>query len=130
MSSNKIVKSFRAMNTQTVAASGTGTSLTVDLNDLECTGSISVQYIITGDGTCTIEWQQTSIGNSPKNATNFVKPSSGYTLATGLTDTSGTGSNGEDVLSLPTSPGNFLQLVVTETGTSNSVIVTLIVSCQ
>jgi len=126
--SNSTIEPLTVMTSITIAASGTANSKIIDLNALGCTGSINVQYEVTGDGTGKIEWQQTSIGTSQNLASNFVKPSGGYTLATALTDESGTDSNGQDSIVLSTSACTYLQLIVTETGTSNSITVTLTVT--
>ena len=120
------ITSKKVMTTETIAASGTADSLVIDLTAFQSDGTISVQYELTGDGTAKIDWLQTSEGSTVKHATNFVLPSGGSRLATDITKTSGTGGDGKDTLELNTSVAKYLKLRATETGTSNSVILTLI----
>jgi len=130
MSNLNRVNAVRLMDSVTIAASGTATSLIADINALESKGNLAVQLILTGTGTATVEWEQTSDGDSELNATNFTQPSGGYTLTTGFTVTSGTGGDGKNIIPLSTLPCNFLRLKVTETGTSNAVVVTTILVTQ
>lgn len=130
MSNLNKVNAIKLMDAVTIAASGTATSVIADINALESKGNLAVQLILTGTGTATVEWEQTSDGNNINTATNFTQPTGGYTLTTGFTVTSGKGGDGKNIIPLSTSPCNFLRLKVTETGTSNAVVVTAILVSQ
>lgn len=117
------IRSETMMQNVVVPAGATVESKIVDLNDFQCTGSFSVQYIITGTGTASITFEQTSIGKSTTDASNFLTPSAASAIGTGLVAS-------EDCLTLATIPGVFLKLLVEETGSANPVTVTLILTTQ
>ena len=98
------------MDSRVIAASATSYSAVVGLADRMT--SHAIQYIITGDGTCSIT---TYTGIGPDD---WIKNS---TVATGLTKTSGPGSDGKDTIPLTLKPGEQFRVGVEETGTSESV---------
>lgn len=130
MSNLNKVSALKLLSGESVAASGTKTSVIADINALESQGSLAVQLILTGTGTATVKWEQTSDGKNTNDATNFNKPTSGHTLVTGFTVTSGTAGDGINTIPLSTLPCNFLRLEVTETGGANAVVVTAILVSQ
>ena len=99
---------------KTLAAGASETSLAVVLQDR--LNEHAIEYVLTGDGTCDIE-VFTSISGE-----NFV---SNGVKASGVGKTSGPGSDGKDILPLSLKPGDLIRVKVTETSTTDSIIVTL-----
>jgi len=100
----------RIMKSKVVVASATVYSEVAGLADHMT--SHAIQYVITGDGTCSIT---TYTGIGPDD---WIKNS---TVATGLTDASGPGSDGKDTIPLSLKPGEQFRVDVEETGTSDTV---------
>ena len=100
----------KIMASRVVAASATVYSEVAGLADHMT--SHAIQYVITGDGTCSIT---TYTGIGPDD---WIKNS---TVASSLTKTSGPGSDGKDTIPLSLKPGEQFRADVTETGTSSSV---------
>lgn len=106
----------------TVLASATGLTQIIPLREIKPNGDFSIIATVTGDGTASIDYL---IGYLDSN---MVQPVTDSLVISGLTKTSGTASDG--IISEPLTPnvGKFLQFKVTETGTSNSVIVQISVA--
>jgi hypothetical protein len=111
----------RLLTTETITASGTKTTRKIDLAQRALNGVFSVQYLITGTGTCSITY---SLSNEADSG-NMITPSTAINIGTSLTATTGPGSNGKDILPFEPELGRWLSLTVTETGGAQSVIVTL-----
>lgn len=102
------------MNSRAVAANTTVYSEVAGLADHMT--SHAIQYIITGNGTCAIT---TYTGIGPDD---WIKNS---TVATGLTNTSGPGSDGKDTIPLSLKPGEQFRVGVEETGDANPVTLSM-----
>jgi len=96
---------------QTIAASANYTSGYVKLVDGKNVHAL--EYVLTGDGTMSIE-VYTSISGKDY-ISNGVK-------ASGLTKTSGPGSDGKGNVPLSLNPGDFLKVKLTETGGANAIV--------
>jgi hypothetical protein len=107
----------------TIAANGNYTSGAIDLREIVQNGIFSLEYLITGDGTCKIEYFLCST----KGGT-YVEPTTAQDIGSGLTKTSGT--SGRDVITFTPEMAPFMKLKVTETGEANSVVVTLKLNIQ
>lgn len=110
----------KIFNAVTISASGNSSSQKIDLRSLACEGFFSLQYAITGDGTCKFEY---NLSNEDE-ATTMIEPSSATDIGSSLTKTSGPGSNGIDLLSFSPELARWLLIKCTETGGANSVTIT------
>ncbi len=115
---------FPVLNAVTVAASGAETSRAVDLGQYRVSGYFSIQVAATGDGTCKFEYLMSNDG------TNFVEPSTASDIASGVTKTSGLGGDGKDIYVFYPEPARYIKIKCTETGTSDSVTVTVYLFIQ
>lgn len=62
------------------------------------------------DGTCKFEYGLTN------NYTTYLEPSTAVDIASGITNASGPGSNGADIVSFTPLPATSMKIKVTETG--------------
>ena len=102
-----------------IGASGTATSQAYDLQQLNASGFFSLDMTLVGDATIKCEYQTTSTvtNNVPSG---FNEPISASDILTGFTKTSGSGSDGTSSFSFAPIPARYLNILCTETGTSNS----------
>ncbi|MDZ7831622.1 MAG: hypothetical protein U5L07_07705 [Desulfobacterales bacterium] len=103
----------------TIAAGGSATSDAIYVG--KAAGYFSLQVAITGDGTVKFEYLVSMTGEDG----TFVEPSEGNDIETGLTNTAGTASDGNDafpISDLMLAP--YIQINATETGLSDSVTLT------
>jgi len=124
------IKTYPLIDKKSIAASGSFTSDIINLEDIKAEGNITIQVEVTGTGTATIEFEQSNSFNTTDLTGDFVKPSSGSSIVTGFTVTSGSGSNGKDLFNVPAFNSKVLRMVITETGTANAIIVSMWVSIQ
>jgi len=117
----------KVINAETVVASGTYTSTpAIDLQDKKMLGYFALQVTVTGSGTCKFE-ALVSI-----NGTDYMEPSTFDDIASGFTASSGPGSDGKGIykIDLKGIIPRQIKIKVTETGTSDSVIVNAWISYQ
>jgi hypothetical protein len=107
-------------NAQEIAASGNASSNSIRIGDLE--GYFTLQYAVTGDGTCKFEYLLSNDG------TNFIEPSDADDIITAQTKTSGPGSDGQDIYSFSPTPAKFMKIKCTETGGADTVTITAYLS--
>ena len=106
-----------------ISASGVYTSDSIDLTSIvPSSGYFSVQVEVTGDGTCKIEYLLSNDG------IDYISPSTATEIATGLTKT--TNTSGKDIYSFSPMLSKFMKIAITETGTSDSVTVSLTLLAQ
>jgi len=98
----------------------TVTSDPLDLRSIAQDGFFSVEYTITGDGTCTIAYTVCST----KTGT-FFAPTGGGSIASGLTKTPGHGGLAFEPECYP-----FIKITLTETGNSSNIAVILRLNIQ
>jgi len=115
MNKQIVVNVQTIMDAEEIAASESYETSAIDLGNIN--GTMSLQYAITGDGTLTLSYTVSNDG------TNYVLPSGGSTIATGLTKTSGT--SGKDILAFTPPLAKFLKIKATETGTTKSATITM-----
>ncbi len=99
----------------TIAASGSYTSQGIPLRGGRTIHAFS--YKVTGDGTVQI------VVETSLDKVDWI---SNGAKASDLVKTSGPGSDGKDIIPLTLKPGDFLRIIVYETGTSNEVVVTIL----
>lgn len=106
-------------NALTIAASGSAESSVIDLDALKSLGYFSIQVELTGDGTAQIEYL------SSNDNVSYLVPASASDIVTAFTKTSGDGSDGNDLISYTPEPSKFQKIRITETGTTDSITVTI-----
>lgn len=109
---------------ETIVASGSATSLKVDLSALKPIGYFSLQIALTGDGTAKAEYLMSNDGSV------YIEPTGASDIVTGFTKTSGPGSDGKGFFSFEPKLGPYLKIKITETGTSDSVTVSATLAIQ
>lgn len=127
---NDTLRGQKIIDNKTIAASGTFTSREIDINDFKLRGDITLQVKLTGDGTATIEFEQSNNFVPTTGSGDFVIPSSGGSITTGFTKTSGSASDGKDLFDLAMFNSQFFRIKVTETGAANSITLDGFLSMQ
>lgn len=112
-----------ATGARTITKNTSVTSGAIPLMEIAQNGIFSLEYLITGDGTVKIEYLLCSTEHG-----TYIEPSTATDIASGLTKTSG--SSGQDIISFNPEMAPWLKLKVTETGTSENAVVTLILNIQ
>jgi len=108
---------------KTVVASATETSGITDISG--ASGFFSLQATITGDGTVKLGY----IASNDKN--DFIAPEGEYSgsnfveIMSGLTKTSGPGSDGKVLVQFSPHFARYYKIVAIETGGANSVTITV-----
>ena len=109
------------ISSQTIVASGNYTSSAVDLNNnYGVIGSMSLQLILTGDGTAKVEYLISADG------INYITPSSASDIVTAFTKTSGSNSDGKDIFTLTIPVAKYIKIKFTETSTTDNIVVNAI----
>lgn len=119
---NATTNTYRIFTSTAVSAGGSATSGAVDISNAR--GYFSIQYAVTGDGTLKLTYQLSN------DAITWITPSSATEIATGLTKTSGPGSNGKDIVTFSPEMAKYIQIVATETGGANSATITAMMAVQ
>lgn len=114
------IYSINALTTKAITASSNSSSDSYDLKRYRIDGYFSVQVTIAGSGTAKVEYLLSNDG------TNFVEPSSASDITSGMTATSGPGSDGIDLFSFSPEPARYLKIKVTETGGANPITATVV----
>lgn len=127
--SNRL-EAIKIIDAQTIEASGTYTTNPIGTSIRELKGNISLQIILTGTGTAKFEIEQSNNYNQATKVGDWVKPAAGYSIVSGFTATSGTASNGKDLMNVPMTNSQFFRIVATETGGANPVVVNAWLSVQ
>lgn len=117
----QVVSAFSAV---TVAAGGSEESPVIDLNSLGIIGVFSLYVALTGSGTGKFEYML-NCGQA-----TYIIPSGADDIVTAHTVTDGPGSDGIDIFSFSPMIASAMKIKVTETGTSDSITVTAVLSMQ
>ena len=120
VSANADIYTVNALTSESIDASGNASSTAIDLKRYKIDGYFSVQVTIAGSGTAKVEYLISNDG------TNYIEPTSASDITSGMTATSGPGSDGKDIFSFSPEPARFMKIKVTETGTSNSITATVV----
>jgi len=91
----------------------TVTSKGISLVNAQSNGFFSIQILLSGDGTLADLFYEVSIDGA-----NFLKPVSATSIVTSFTKTSGTGSNGADILAFNPELSVAIRFKATVTGTA------------
>lgn len=113
---------FQIFDGETVTAGSTATSDAIDISG--AVGYFSIQVAVTGSGTASFEYLLSLDG------ADFFEPSSASDIATGVTVTSGPGSDGKEIYSFSPELAKYLKIKITETGTSDSVTADVFLGVQ
>jgi hypothetical protein len=91
-------------------------------------GNASLQIVVTGDGTARIEW----VGSNTRSAavTAFIKPNNANDIVTAFTKTSGPGGDGKHIYPFSVSLVDRIAIKVTETSTTDAIVITAILAIQ
>jgi hypothetical protein len=104
----------------TIGASGSAKSVPLDLQAYAEEGFFSLQIALTGDGTAKFEYEISNDGE-----TFITQTATADQIVSGFTKTSGPGSDGKDLISFEPEPAKKMRIKCTETGTANSVTITV-----
>jgi len=118
----KRLKVIKVVDAQTIAAGGSYTSAAISL--AVDVGVYSLQFAVSGSGTAKFEYNLTN------NYLDYIEPSTAVDIASGITATSGPGSNGKDIVSFSPLPAASIKIVVTETGGANTTTVSAWLATQ
>lgn len=121
---NNFVKTTRLFSAETIAAGQTSTCSAIDLRNIAQQGYFSIQLAVTGDGTAKVEYQCSN------NNSVFMEPQSAVDIITGFTKTSGPGSDGKGFYSFSPETCGWLKIKVSETGSTQAIVVTLDIAIQ
>jgi hypothetical protein len=113
MISNKI------FNATTITASGVANSVPIDL-PTHTEGFFSLQIALTGDGTTKFEYAISNDG-----VTYVTQTATADQIVSGFTKTSGPGGDGKDIITFEPEVTKKMKIICTETGTSDSVTITV-----
>ena len=102
----------------TITASGVANSVPIELPH-HMDGFFSLQIELTGDGTAKFEYAISNDGE-----TYVTQIATADQIVSGFTKTSGPGNDGKDIVSFEPEVTKKMKIVCTETGTSDSVVVT------
>lgn len=122
--SDKYLNTVEIFSAETITANTSENSDAIDLNKYQPEGYFSLQVVLAGDGTAKFEYLLSNDGS------NYLEPSDAIDIASGHIKTSGPGGDGIDIYTFEPNPARFLKIKVTETGTSNDVIVTVTLLVQ
>ena len=114
---NDIIHIVTTQSAKTISASASDTSDKVELTKAAAGGFLSVQWVVTGTGTCSIEFLCSN------NDSNYTVPEGGSPIQEGIT-----AGNGIKGFQPPLC--KWIKIKVTETGTSNAVVVTVSLAVQ
>ena len=114
----------KVFDSETISASGDSSSGVVDLGSLTYNGNFGLQVYLSGNGTAQIDY---TVSN---HESDFITPTLASAITTGMTKTTGPGSDGKDAFSFEPILHRFLKVKVTETGTSDSITVTAYLATQ
>lgn len=112
-----------ATGARTITKNTSVTSGAIPLTEIAQNGLFSLEYLITGDGTVTIEYLLCSTEHG-----TYVEPSTATNIATGLTKSSGT--SGHDIITFNPEMAPWMKIKVTETVNSSDAVVTLTLNIQ
>jgi len=116
------VKLNKVLNAVTVGASGSFTTSALDTYMTDPAGFFSLQVAVSGSGTCKFEYE-ISCNKSEGSEGDYLTPTSASDIATGITATSGAGSDGKDIFQFNPELSRSIKIKVTETGGASTVTV-------
>ncbi len=106
--------------TQTILAGANAESNVQKLDQYSLNGFFSAQILLTGDGTAKVQWGVSNDG------TNFIYSSTASDdIVTAFVKTTGPGADGKNIYSFDPIVSLYLRFKVTETGSANSIIITM-----
>lgn len=105
-------------NSENIAKSANSTTDAIDLNKYRPEGYFSLQVELSGSGTGKFEYLLSN------NGVDYMEPATAVDIVTAHTATSGPGADGKDIYYFEPEPARFMKIKVTETGGSNSIVVT------
>lgn len=118
MKGQRPITTIKLFSNESIAASGSATSVAVDLREIAQEGRFSVYSAITGSGTVKIEYLV-----APEEDGTYIEPAGASDVATGL-------AAGSAAASFSPVVAPFLRIKATETGGANGVGLSLWLNVQ
>ena len=133
MDGTGLVTTQKIYSGASIAASGTSYTDITELRFLR--GSMSLSTDVTGDGTLSVTPYVSNdpIGVSDASSTwtqPYDSTGTAIVIATGLTKSTGPGSDGQHIHPVEIPPGQKVKFLITETGTANAVTPILRIATQ
>lgn len=122
MDLNKSIQIKEVFTTEEIAAAGSALSEKIDVG--LSGGEATLQLELAGDGAATVEW----LGSN--NGVDFATPATLSEICTGFTKTTGPGSDGKYIYAFTISAVKYIKIKVTETSTTDSITVTVILAVR
>jgi len=120
----KNIKVFKTHNAVTIAAGGSSTSAAIPLDEYRPDGYFSIQVDLSGDGTAKFEYLLSN------DEVTYIDPTGATDIGSGLTKTGGVAGDGTEHYSFSPELAKSMKIIVTETGSSSSVTVTVTLAIQ
>ena len=121
---------LKIIDNQTIALSTTFTSDIVPIVGQKLLGSVTLQIILTGDGTGKFQFSQSNNYLKETDTGDFIIPSSASDIVTAFTKASGTDTDGKDIINIPMFNAQAFKILCTETVGANSITVDAWLSMQ
>lgn len=123
MNGQRPIVTYELWRAKSIAAGQNESTVAIDLRQIGQDGTFSIEYLVTGDGTCKFEYLLSNTAGG-----TFIKPSGATDIASSITKSSGT--SGRDFVSFSPILAPFLKIRCTETTNTNAVVVTLTLNIQ
>lgn len=107
----------KLFTTQEIIAGASSTSEAIRIRHVS--GFFSIYFELTGDGTATVEYLLSHDGIT------YLTPVSATEIKTGFVKTSGNGSDGKDIIPFEPELAPFMKIKITETGSADTITVTM-----
>lgn len=117
MTTAQDIRTMTLFNAQSIAASGTASSVAIDLNNFKPAGFFSIQVTLTGSGTGKFEYELSNDG------VTYLTPSSAVDIVTAHTV-------GNDIYSFSPELARYMKIKITETGGADPIVVTVVLAIQ
>ena len=116
----------KIFDAEALLASGHEHSEALNMRSLVSEGfyEVSIQYEVTGDGEVDIEYELSHDGVS------YISPLSASPIVEGVTKTTGTGSNGKDIVSFCPELSKYMKIKITEVGGAQAATVSMWIAIQ
>lgn len=122
MDTNLPIITKRLFNAERIGVGSSSTSEVINLQNAKTNGFFAVQLTMTGDGTLGLVYEISIDG------TNFVQPTGFTAITTTFSKTSGTGSDGKDIIAF--NPELYIAIRLKATATTDDIVLTATLCMQ
>jgi len=119
-----MMRTIKLFDAVTIEAGQSAESAVQHIQQIADEGRFSIYLELTGDGTAKVEYVLAHDGD------NYLTPTSATDIAADFTSGSGPGTNGKDIFQFSPELAPDMKIKITETGSLNSIIVTVILAVQ